>query len=171
MDIIEKYNQEKETTIQYDISELLHTDLSDYLKKRLEHLDNNTVTKFVALFPLKAKQKIPEIKVLLKNIRDILPDDLFEATKEEVREICDDYKWLNSKKGKLILQIEKWIKEARHCVVIDFPSEQIYIGRSFINPVSLIVGGYVKEQNIKTLIEYFNNMNPPITIEYKIFNM
>lgn len=32
IDITEKYNQEKESTIQYDVSKLLQTDLSDYLK-------------------------------------------------------------------------------------------------------------------------------------------
>ena len=34
MDIIDKYNQEKETTIQYNLSELLHTDFSNNLRKR-----------------------------------------------------------------------------------------------------------------------------------------
>ena len=49
----------------------------------------------------------------------------------------------------------------------DYPDEYIYIGRSFINPVSIIIGGYIK--NDQTLIEqYFNKMNPPVTIEYRI---
>lgn len=102
-------------------------------------------------------------------MKDILPKKLFEDTKDELTEICDDYKWLNSKNGKLILKIEEWIKEARHCVAFDFPSEYIYIGRSLIDPVSLIVGGYVKELITKANIEsYLNNMNPPIDIEYRI---
>lgn len=169
MSIVEKYNQEKECTIQYDISELLQTDLSDYLRNELEGLDNNNVTNFMALFPIQNKSKIKEIKDLLKDLKVFIPDDLFEAIKEEVREICDDYKWMNSQEGKLILQIEKWIKEARHCLSVDFPFEYIYIGRSFVEPVSLIVGGYVKESSFKNFIEsYFSKMNPPITIEYKI---
>lgn len=61
-------------------------------------------------------------------------------------------------------------KKARHCLSIDFPTEFIYIGRSFIEPISLIIGGYVTDSNSKSLIEsYFNNINPPIAIEYKIF--
>ena len=104
----------------------------------------------------------------MNSIKDILPENLFEETKSEVREICDDYKWLNSKNGKLILKIEKWIKEARHCIAIDFPSEYIYIGRSLFDPISLIVGGYVKELRTKTMIEScLNNVNPPIAIEYR----
>ncbi len=167
--IIEKYNQEKESIIQYDISELLRTDLNDDLKNRLLNLDNPEIEKLVALFPIQSKTQISAIKDLSNDIKEILPKNLFEETQDEVKEICDDYKWLNSKRGKLILQIEEWIKEARLCVTIDFPSEYIYIGRSFIEPVSLIVGGYVKDLNTKTLVEsYFSNMVPPIAIEYKI---
>lgn len=167
--ITERYNQEKESTIQYDISELLHTDLSDDLKERLMNLGNPTVGKFIALFPIQDKIKFSAIRDALNDMKDILPKNFFEDTKDEVTEICDDYKWLNSKNGKLILKIEEWIKEARHCVAFDFPSEYIYIGRSFIAPVSLIVGCYVKELNTKTMIEScLDNMNPPIDIEYRI---
>lgn len=167
--ITEKYYQEKESTIQYDVSELLQTDLSDYLKNSLMDLSNPEVDKFVALFPIQGKVRISVIRDSLDGIKEILPENLFEETKDEVKEICDDYKWRNSKEGKPILQIEEWIKEARLCVATDFPSEHIYIGRSFIEPVSLIVGGYVKELRTKAMIEsYFNNMNPPMAIEYRI---
>lgn len=165
----DKFYQEKESTIQYDVCELLHTDLSDDLKERLINLGNPTVDKFIALFPIQDKIKFSTIRDSLNGMKVILPKNLFEETKDEVTEICDDYKWLNSKNGKLILKIEEWIKEARHCVAFDFPSEYIYIGRSFIAPVSLIVGGYVKELNTKTMIEScLDNMNPPIDIEYRI---
>lgn len=167
--ITERYNQEIESTIQYDISELLHTDLSDDLKERLMNLGNPTVDKFIALFPIQDKIKFSAIRDALNGMKDILPKNLFEETKDEVTEICDDYKWLNSKNGKLILKIEEWIKNARHCIAIDFPPEYIYIGRSLIDPVTLIVGGYVNELNTKANIEsYLNNMNPPIDIKYSI---
>lgn len=167
--IIEKFNQEKGTTIQYDILKLLHTDLSDVLKSQLVNLDDNDVERFITLFPIQGKIKISEIKDSLNNIKKNLPEDIFEDSKDEVREICADYKWINSRNGKKILQIEEWIKKARHYLSVDFPFEYIYIGRSFIEPISLIVGGYVKESNTKKLVEsYLNKMNPPIAIEFKI---
>lgn len=169
MDKQDRFYTEKESTIQYDVSELLQTDLSNCLKGYLMNLDNPDVGRFVSLFPILSKTRISAIKDLLNGMKEILPKNLFEETKNEVKEICDDYKWLNSKEGKLILQIEEWIKKARLCVATDFPSELIYIGRSFIEPVSLIVGGYVKELNTKITIEsYLNNMTPPIAIEYRI---
>ena len=105
--IIENYNQEKESIIQYDISELLRTDLNDDLKNRLMNLDNPEIEKLIALFPIQSKAQISAIKDLLNGIKEILPKNLFEETQDEVKEICDDYKWLNSKRGKLILQIEE----------------------------------------------------------------
>lgn len=169
MNIIEKYNQEKESTIQYDISELLQTDLSNALKSRLMKFDIHNVAKFIALFPIQSKTRFSAIKGSLNCLKEVLPENLFEETKDEAKDIYDNYKWINRKNGKVILQIEKWIREARRSVSIDFSFEYIYIGRSFIEPISLIVGGYVKESSNKELVvSYFNNMNPPIAIEYKI---
>ena len=92
--ITERYNQEIESTIQYDVSELLHTDLSDDLKERLINLGNTTVDKFIALFPIQNKIKFSVIKDALNGMKDILPKNLFKETKDEVTEICNDYKWL-----------------------------------------------------------------------------
>ena len=39
----------------------------------------------------------------------------------------------------------------------------------FINPISLIIGGFVENQNTEELFKkYFNNLRPPINIDYKI---
>ena len=136
-DITLKYNQEKESTIQYDVSELLQTDL--------------------------------RVKNLLNTIKADLPKEIFGELEDEVKEICIDYKWIYSKEGEKILQIEQWIKKARCNLASDFPNAMIYIGRSFINPVSLIIGGFVENQNIEDLLKkYFNNLRPPIKIDYKI---
>ena len=102
MDITTRYNQEKETTIQYDITELLHDDLSDYVKHKLERSNEDEVKKFLSLFPLISQEKI-------------------------------------------------------------------YIGRSFVNPISLVVGGYVKDVGRINIIEkYLADMNPPIAIRFSI---
>ena len=61
MDITTRYNQEKETTIQYDITELLHDDLSDYVKHKLERSNEDEVKKFLSLFPLFSLVLIIEI--------------------------------------------------------------------------------------------------------------
>ncbi len=148
-DITLKYNQEKESTIQYDVFELLQTDLSDCMKRN--------------------KSQISEVKNTLNNIKASLPKEIYRDLKDEVKEICIDYTWIHSKEGEKILQIEQWIKKARCSLTSDFPNAMIYIGRSFINPVSLIIGGYVENQSIEEFFKkYFNNLCPPIKIDYKI---
>lgn len=45
----------------------------------------------------------------------------------------------------------------------------IYIGRSFVNPKELIIGGVVNDDDEQKLFEnYFNNQNPPVPIHFKI---
>ena len=86
-----------------------------------------------------------------------------------MKEICEDYTWIHSKEGEKILQIEQWIKKTRCNLASDYPNAMIYIGRSFINPISLIIGGFVENQNTEELFKkYFNNLRPPINIDYKI---
>lgn len=168
-DITLKYNQEKESTIQYDISELLQTDLSDDIKKHLRKLNSSNIEKLLSLFPIRNKSQISEVKNLLNTIKEILPKELFSDLKDEVKEICEDYTWIHSKEGEKILQIEQWIKKTRCYLASDYPNAMIYIGRSFINPISLIIGGFVENQNTEELFKkYFNNLRPPINIDYKI---
>jgi len=168
-DITLKYNQEKESTIQYDVFELLQTDLSDCMKKHLRKLNSSNIEKLLSLFPIRNKSQISEVKNTLNNIKASLPKEIFRDLKDEVKEICIDYTWIHSKEGEKILQIEQWIKKARCSLTSDYPNAMIYIGRSFINPVSLIIGGYVENQSIEEFLKkYFNNLCPPIKIDYKI---
>ena len=168
-DITLKYNQEKESTIQYDVSELLRTDLSDDIKKHLRKLNSSNIEKLLSFFPIRNKSQISEVKNLLNTIKEILPKELFSDLKDEVKEICEDYTWIHSKEGEKILQIEQWIKKTRCNLASDYPNAMIYIGRSFINPISLIIGGFVENQNTEDLFKkYFNNLRPPINIDYKI---
>ena len=168
-DITLKFYQEKESTIQYDVSELLQTDLSDHIKIHLRKLNGGNIEKLLSFFPLQNKSQISEVKNLLKTLKASLPKEIFSDLKDEVKDICIDYTWIHSKEGEKILQIEQWIKNARYNLASDFPDAMIYIGRSFINPVSLIIGGFVENQNIEESLKmYFHNLRPPIKIDYKI---
>lgn len=168
-DISLKYNQEKESTIQYDVSELLHTDLSDYTKTKLSNLNISNIEQILTFFPIRKKSQISEAKKILNTIKMDMPQDLFCVLKDEVNDICIDYTWIHSKEGEKILQIEQWIKRARCNLASDFPNAMIYIGRSFINPLNLRIGGFVENKNTEEMIKkYFDNLLPPIRIDYKI---
>lgn len=65
---------------------------------------------------------------------------------DEAKEISEDFRWSQSKEGKLILRIESWIEEQRKILDEKWPKELIYIGRSFDEPISLIIGGMVNSK-------------------------
>lgn len=168
-DIKLKYNQEKESTIQYDVLGLLHTDLSEYIKNHLRKSNNSNIEKLLSFFPIRNKSQISEIKKLLNIIKVSLSKEVFSDLKDEVKDICMDYIWIHSKEGEKIIQIEQWIKKARYNLASDFPNAMIYIGRSFINPESIIIGGFVEKQDVKDLLKtYLSNLCPPVKIDYKI---
>lgn len=169
MNIIEKYNQDKETTIQFNVSELLHSNFSEYLVHQIETCNAPDTKRLLSLFPLRKGIKYSEIKSRLKDFENAIPIELYDDIKDEIQDIWDDYKWVNSQVGKEVLKIEEWIKKARCCALEIFPNEYLYIGRTFINPISLKIGGYVNDISIVNKIQNcFNDMKPPIAIQYSI---
>ena len=100
MNIIEKYNQDKETTIQADISEFLHFNFSNYIMQQLKCRKDPNVKKLLSLFPLQPDTRKSEIKKIIDKLENILSYDLLDDIKDEFRDIWDDYKWANSKDGK-----------------------------------------------------------------------
>lgn len=60
-------------------------------------------------------------------------------------------------------------KGSKVTMVPKYPDVLIYIGRSFVNPKELIIGGVVNDDDEQKLFEnYFNNQNPPVPIHFKI---
>ena len=89
-DITLKFYQEKESTIQYDVLELLQTDLSDDIKKHLKKLNSSNIEKLLSFFPIRNKSQISEVKNLLKTLKASLPKEIFSKLKDEVKDICID---------------------------------------------------------------------------------
>lgn len=50
---------------------------------------------------------------------------------DETKEISEDFRWSQSKEGKLILRIESWIEEQRKILDEKWPKELIYIRKKF----------------------------------------
>ena len=66
---------------------------------------------------------------------------LYDELKSAVKEIAEDFEWVCSKDGQIIMKIEDWIENARLRLGKEYPDVLIYIGRSFVNPKELIIGG------------------------------
>lgn len=104
----------------------------------------------------------------MKDNKDNLGSLLYDDLKSEISEIKDDFNWVRSKDGQIILQIEDWIGNARLRLRNEYPEALIYIGRGFVNPKELIIGGVVYDEDMQKSFEnYFNNQNPPVPIHFK----
>lgn len=115
------------------------------------------------------KDDAKRLKHFVKNNKSNLPSILYDELKSEVKEIAEDFEWGRSKDGQIILEIENWIEKARLRLREEYPDVLIYIGRSFVNPKELIIGGVVNDDDEQKLFEnYFNNQNPPVPIHFKI---
>lgn len=94
---------------------------------------------------------------------------LYDELKSEVKEIAEDFEWVRSKDGQIILEIENWIEKARLRLREEYPDTLIYIGRGWVNSMELIIGGVVDDDDTQKFFEsYFNNQTPPVPIHFKI---
>ena len=106
---------------------------------------------------------------IVKNNKSNLGPMLYDELKSAVKEIAEDFEWVCSKDVQIIMKIEDWIENARLRLGKEYPDVLIYIGRSFVNPKELIIGGVVNDDDEQKLFEnYFNNQNPPVPIHFKI---
>lgn len=106
---------------------------------------------------------------IVKNNKSNLGPMLYDELKSAVKEIAEDFEWVCNKNGQIIMKIEDWIENARLRLGKEYPDVLIYIGRSFVNPKELIIGGVVNDDDEQKLFEnYFNNQNPPVPIHFKI---
>lgn len=106
---------------------------------------------------------------IVKNNKSNLGPMLYDELKSAVKEIAEDFEWVCSKDVQIIMKIEDWIENARLRLGKEYPDVLIYIGRSFVNPKELIIGGVVNDDDEQKLFEnYFNSQNPPVPIHFKI---
>lgn len=170
MDILQEFEQQKAGTIQYSLDKLLKVCISDYVLEDCYAIDDSFRNSILSCRAFDSKDKIKTLKSFLRDNRERFHDNmiLFQDCLAEIKEIEDDYKWMNSKDGQLIMQIEKWIEVQRKNLSKKNENNHIYIGRSLLEPQSLIIGGIVyNAATAEELKNYFREMNPPIAPSYK----
>jgi Sec7-like guanine-nucleotide exchange factor len=166
---MERFEILKSTTIQYSLFELLHYKLSDFIVEEIYQTGNSFQNEQILTKKITSKEDLTKLQSFLELHRNELDiNNLYDTCIEEFREIKSDFKWLNSKDGKLIIKIEYWIEEIRNKLHTRFKDCKIFVGRSLLEPKELVIGGILKNdlelKNIKKIIEL---ENPPILPIYK----
>ena len=159
---------ERENTIQLSIKDLLKDSISDDLLSDIQDKSMSLWKELWSISKVNNKDDIRKLKNFLKDNKDNLGSLLYDDLKSEINEIKDDFNWVRSKDGQIILEIEDWIGNARLHLSNEYPDALIYIGRGFVNPKELIIGGVVYDEDMQKFFEnYFNNQNPPVPIHFK----
>ena len=155
----------KSQTIQFEIEmnkfRLSEDVLNDMAKKGID-VQNIEILNI----DIDSKEQLKQLKTFLKEHKNMLKTGLYDYCMEEYREIKDDYKFRNTKDGKLIIEIEKWVKKMRKKLP-EFENQKLFIGRSYDDPKKLIIGGIINNETEKEkFMNFFEQFNPPVTPEY-----
>lgn len=166
---LNRFKIERENVIQCPIKELLKDSISEWLLSDIQQINVKLWKELRLISKVNNKDDIKRLKCLVKNNKSNLPSMLYDELKSAVKEIAEDFEWVRSKDGQIIMDIEDWIEKVRSRLGKEYPDVLIYIGRSFVNPKELIIGGVVNDDDEQKLFEnYFNNQNPPVPIHFKI---
>ena len=166
---LNRFKIERENVIQFPIKELLKDSISEWLLSDIQQINVKLWKELKLISKVNNKDDIKRLKHFVKNNKSNLGSMLYEELKSAVKEIAEDFEWVRSKDGQIIMDIEDWIEKVRLRLGKEYPDALIYIGRSFVNPKELIVGGVVNDDDEQKFFEnYFNNQNPPVPIHFKI---
>ena len=166
---LNRFKIERENVLCLFVKESLKDSISEALLSDIQDKNVNLWKELWRISKVTDKDDIKRLKSFLKDNKDNLGPTLYDELKSEINEIKDDFNWRRSKEGQDILEIDDWRKEAMLRLSEEYPNALIYIGRSWINPTELIVGGVVNDDDEQKFFEnYFNSQNPPVPIHFKI---
>jgi len=150
------------------------TRLSDAILDDIAEIDEAVGNSLKQIATVETKEDISKLRQFLADHKSVLSDsDIDVELGIEIDELARDLKFYQSKRGKKIMKIEEWIKMAKAKLEQEHPQWLIYIGRSMdYEPTDLIVGGFApNEAERQHVIEYFNEMAPPVEITFLIQNI
>lgn len=94
--------------------------------------------------------------------------DIYEDCIDELKEISEDVNWINGKHGRKIIELEDKITQIREYLKNTFPGLLLYVGRSFVNPLLTVVGGFVEsEAQISTISKTIKSILGGYSCEYR----
>ena len=104
---LNKFKIERENTIQYPIKELLKDSINDWILSDIQQINMKLGQELRLISKVNNKDDIKRLKCFVKNNKSNLPSMLYDELKSEVKEIAEDFEWVRSKDGQIILEIEK----------------------------------------------------------------
>ena len=155
-----------DSLILWDVERMFHTSLSDPVLEDLsvlgiELMDRNLTT----------RKDCEEVAQILDANKGKVDAALYSDCMAELREIRDDREWLVSITGRRVMEIERWLVEARQMAKECFPLNDIIMGRDMMEePDNLTIGIVARtREECKLIQKTIEGWQPPVSPKYKVY--
>ena len=156
----------KVNLILWDVEQMFHTRLSDAVQEDLSALGIELMDR-----ELTTRKDCEEVAQMVETNRGKMDAALYADCVAELREIKDDIKWLASKTGRRVMEIERWLTTARQKAEECFPDNDIVMGRDIMEePDNLTIGIVARtREECNTVQESIESWQPPVAPKYKSY--
>ena len=156
----------KENLILWDVGRMFHTRLSDGVLEDLSVLGIELMDR-----ELTTRKDCEEVAQILDANKGKMDAALYSDCMAELREIIEDRKWLASRTGRRVMEIEHWLAEARQKAKECFPLNDIIMGRDMMEePDNLTIGIVARTREECMLIrKTIEGWQPPVSPKYKVY--
>ena len=156
----------KENLILWDAEQMFHTRLSDEVHGELAVFGIGSVDR-----ELTTSRDCEEVAQILDANKGKMDAALYSDCMAELREIIEDRKWLSSKTGRRVMEIERWLVEARQMAKECFPLNDIIMGRDMMEePDNLTIGIVARtREECKLIQKTIEGWQPPVSPKYKVY--
>lgn len=154
----------KDSLILWDVEQMFHTRLSDVVLEDLPALGIESMDR-----ELTTRKDCEEVEQMIETNRGKMDAALYADCMAELREIKDDIKWLASKTGRRVMEIERWLATARQKAKECFPHNDIVMGRDMMEEPANLTIGIVAEtrEECNAIQEAIAGWQPPVAPKYK----
>lgn len=155
-----------DSLILWDVERMFHTSLSDPVLEDLSVLGIELMDR-----DLTTRKDCEEVAQILDANKGKIDAALYSDCMAELREIRDDRKWLASITGRRVMEIERWLVEARQKAKECFPLNDIIMGRDMMEePDNLTIGIVARTREESKLIQKtIEGWQPPVSPKYKVY--
>ena len=155
-----------DSLILWDVGRMFHTRLSDGVLEDLSALGIVLMDR-----ELTTRKDCEEVEQILDANKGKMDAALYSDCMAEWREIIEDRKWLASRTGRRVMEIEHWLAEARQKAKECFPLNDIIMGRDMMEePDNLTIGIVARTREECMLIQKtIEGWQPPVSPKYKVY--
>ena len=155
-----------DSLILWDVERMFHTSLSDPVLEDLSVLGIELMDR-----DLTTRKDCEEVAQILDANKGKVDAVLYSDCLAELREIRDDRKWLASITGRRVMEIERWLVEARQKAKECFPLNDIIMGRDMMEePDNLTIGIVARtREECKLIQKTIEGWQPPVSPKYKVY--